>query len=102
MITSEEAIAIHRAMSRVMSHLMGTRPELVWANYGTFEDDTSILVDILGVLEDTAKPYLETRQRELVQPSAIAPAASSHLSLDGGLAIQVAGDGVIKPSRGRR
>lgn len=81
MIGTKEAVAIHRAFSRVMAHLMGTKPEIVWATYRTFEDDINILVDIVGVLEDTAKPYLEERARKVRtahgRPDGRAAAASS-------------------------
>lgn len=99
MITSKAATAVHRAVTRIMAHLMGTSPLEVWPTYRTFEDDTSILVDILGVLEDSAKPYLEERARKVRtahgRPDGKAEAASSLVrvptrnSLDTALAEQV-------------
>jgi len=48
---------------RVLAHLQGFDPCDVWPSYRTFEDDTSTLVDVLEALGDSAKPFLEMRER---------------------------------------
>jgi len=82
-IDAKDAVAIHRAVARILAHLLGTEPELVWGSYETFEADSNILVDILGVLEDSAKPFLEMRERVRVRSSAIKQAASRRSERDG-------------------
>lgn len=76
MLTAEDLVGLHRSVSRIVAHLAGSDPLIVWATYRTFEEDMCILADVMGVLEDSAKPYLEMREREYARPSATSPAAS--------------------------
>lgn len=77
-LEENDFVRFHRAVSRVVAHLAGSDPLDVWPSYEIFEGDTDILVDVLGVLEDNAKPFLEMRERTLEnRRRAKAPAASS-------------------------
>jgi len=71
-------LAFLAVQGRIMAHLQGFDPLDVWASYRIFEDDMSTLIDVLEGLGDSAKPFLEMREREREERRrAIEQAASS-------------------------
>lgn len=77
MPTHTEMMELHRAVSRIIAHLAGSDPLLVWPSYRTFEDDIDILVGVLEHIGDSAKPFLEMRERAReAKANATSPTAS--------------------------
>jgi len=49
--------------ARLVAFLAGLPPLEIWPNYRVFEDDCSLIGELLELLGDEAKPILEERAR---------------------------------------
>lgn len=50
--------------ARLVAFFAGFPPTEVWRTYAQFETDLHNLIDLIGELEDEAKPILEERERQ--------------------------------------